>query len=261
MSKGKLLIWMKASLAGLLSLLLLSGCVSSGGDITKKGVDKTKALDLHVRLAKNYVGTGNRESARLHLRKAFEIDKNSAEATDTLGMLYELEGEPALAEKTFKKALKLKKDFTEAHNNYGVFLFSQRRYEEALEQFELAAADLDYDGRAEALVNVGRTSLMLGHDERAHSAFEHATILDRNLAAAYIELADMNLRTQAYADAKQNLDRYMSLMPPNPRALLIGIRLERIFGNRDKEASYALLLKNKFPYSSEYLEYKNSMLH
>lgn len=155
------------SLIALLGAWLLTGCVSTESSPTKEHVDKQKALDLHIRLAKNYVAAGNRESARLHLRKAFDIDKKSPEATDTLAMLYELEGEPVLAEETFKKALKMKKDFTEAHNNYGIYLFSEKRYEDALREFETAAADLDYDGRPEALVNVGRTAQKLGHDERA----------------------------------------------------------------------------------------------
>ncbi|HEY0894045.1 MAG TPA: type IV pilus biogenesis/stability protein PilW, partial [Cellvibrio sp.] len=43
-------------------------------------------------------------------------------------------------------------------------------------------------------------------------------------------------------------------------ALLLGIRLERVFGNKDKEASYLLVLKNRFPYSKEYLEYKQTMM-
>jgi type IV pilus assembly protein PilF len=37
---------------------------------------------------------------------------------------------------------------------------------------------------------------------------------------------------------------------------MLGIQLEKVFGNKDKEASLALILKNNFPYSKEYLEYK-----
>ncbi|HEY7884529.1 MAG TPA: type IV pilus biogenesis/stability protein PilW, partial [Cellvibrionaceae bacterium] len=42
---------------------------------------------------------------------------------------------------------------------------------------------------------------------------------------------------------------------PVPQVLLLGIKIERIFGNNDKEASYALMLKNLYPYSPENLEY------
>ena len=246
-------------LVGVIALLLLASCVETSS--SKRQVDKTKALELHVKLAQGYVSQGNRESARLHLGKAFDIDKKSPEATKVMALLYELEGEPKLAEQTFIKAIKLKDNFSEARNSYGKFLFANKRYEEALKQFEMAAADLGYDGRAEALVNVGRTSIYLGNSIRAKAAFEHAIILDRQLGAAYIELADMCLQAREYAESKQHLDKYLTLNAASSRALLLGIRLERVFGNKDKEASYLLMLKNKFPYSKEYLEYKNTMTH
>lgn len=242
-----------------IAIFLLTGCVSEGGK-PKRHVDKNKSLELHVQLAQGYVDKGNRESARHHLRKAMEINKNSPEAVETLARLYQLEGESKLAEESFQKAIKSKKKFTLARNNYGVFLFSAKRYEEALEQFELAAADLDYDGRAAALVNVGRTALLLGKNERAKAALEHAAVLDRNFADAHLELADINFQAKEYAKSKEHLDRFQALGQQSPRALLLGIRLERIFGNKDKEASYLLVLKNRFPYSKEYLEYKQTML-
>lgn len=254
---------LKLALISIVAVMLLAGCVSenkSGNGKSNRHVDKEKSLELHIQLAQGYIEKGNRESARHHLRKAADIDKNSAEAMEALARLYQLEGEPALAEETFKKAIKRKKNFTLANNNYGVFLFGAKRYEEALAQFELAASDLDYDGRASALVNVGRTALLLGKNDRAKAAFEHATVLDKGIADPHIELADMSFQRQEYADAKKHLDRYQALGQQSARALLLAIRLERIFGNKDKEASYLLVLKNRFPYSKEYLEYKQTMM-
>ncbi len=239
--------------------LFVSGCVSDGNN-SKRPIDKAKSLNLHIQLAQGYVDRGNRESARHHLRKAAEIDKNSPEATETLARLYQLEGESKLAEDAFKKALKGKRNFTLAHNNYGVFLITVKRYEEALEQFEFAAEDLDYNGRSAALVNVGRTALLLGKNDRAKAAFEHASVLDRNSVDAHIELADINFQQKEYSLAKEHLDRAQAIGQQSPRALLLAIRLERVFGNKDKEASYLLMLKNRFPYSKEYLEYKQTMM-
>jgi len=53
---------------------------------------------------------------------------------------------------------------------------------------------------------------------------------------------------------------FESIADSSARSLMLGIRLERVFGNKDKEASLALRLKNKFPYSKELLDYqqKNS---
>ena len=261
MQNNKLLFSVKSVFVCLLMSFLLLGCVSeqvSGKE--KKGPDKAKALELHVQMALGYVEKANRESARHHLTKAFEIDKNSAPATNAMAMLYQLEGEQTLAEESFKLAIKRDKNLTVAHNNYGIFLYNQKRYQEAFTQFELAAADLAYVNRSQALTNVGRAALKLGNEVRAKAAFEHACILDRKNADAFIELADINFQKQEYAEAKRNLDVFESIADNSARSLMLGIRLEKVFGNKDKEASLALKLKNNFPYSKELLDYqqKNS---
>lgn len=241
--------------------LLTAGCVTETNKPNRQSVDKVKALELHIQLAEGYIRNSNRESARHHLRKAFEIDRNSAPATAAMAKLYELEGESKLAEESYRNALRRDRNLTTARNDYGLFLYRKKRYEEALEQFEIAAADLDYDNRARTLVNVGRTARKLGKDERAETVFKHALVLNRQLPSAMIELAEISFLKQDYANAKSYLDLYTTTTRPSARSLLLGIRIERTFGNKDKEASYALALRNLFPYSREYLEYKETMNH
>lgn len=237
--------------------LLLSGCVTeTNSPRSEQNVDKAKALELHTQLANNYIQKGNRESARHHLRKAFDIDRNSPAATAAMARLYLLEGEAKLAEEHFQRALRRDKKLTWARNDYGLFLYRAGRYEEALEQFETAGADLDYDERARVLVNLGRTAVKLGKTERAETVFQHASLLDRQLASPLIELADLAFQRQDYSNAKIYLERYTTLTRPTARSLLLGIRIERTFDNKDKEASYVMALKNLFPYSKEYLQYK-----
>ncbi len=262
MQNNKLLLSFKSVLLCMLMSFFLVGCISEqvqGKE--RKGPDRGKALELHVQMALGYVEKGNRESARHHLTKAYEIDKNSATATNAMAMLYQLEGELTLAEEQFKLALKRDKNLTIAHYHYGIFLYNQKRYQEAFTQFELAAADLGYLNRSQTLTNVGRAALKLDNVVRAQAAFEHAVILDKRNAEAYIELADINFHKQEYADAKRNLDMFVLLTNHTQRSLMLGIRLERVFGNKDKEASLALILKSKFPYSKEYLEYKQKNLN
>ncbi|RYZ95110.1 MAG: type IV pilus biogenesis/stability protein PilW [Moraxellaceae bacterium] len=257
MQNNKLLLSFKSVLICVLMSFFLVGCVSEQiAGKEKKGEDKGKALELHIQMALGYVEKGNRESARHHLTKAFDIDKNSAGATNAMAMLYQLEGELPLAEDQFKLAIKRDKNLTVAHNNYGIFLYNQKRYQEAYTQFELAAADLGFINRSQALTNVGRAALKLGNTVRAQAAFEHACILDRKNADAYIEVADINFQNQEYSEAKRNLDMFVVLANQTPRSLMLGIKLERVFGNKDKEASLALILKNNFPYSKEFLDYK-----
>lgn len=263
MINKKLLLGFKSVLICLFAGILLCGCVSEqiAGKEKRVQQDKGKTLDLHIQMALGYVEKGNRESARHHLKKAFELDSDSAAATNAMAMVYQLEGELALAEEQFRLAIKRDKKLTVAHNNYGIFLFNQKRYEEAFTQFELASADLGYVNRSQSLTNLGRTALKLNNKARAQSAFEHACILDRKNSDAYLELADLNLQAQEYANAKKNLDIFVYLSNHTPRSLMLGIQLEKVFGNKDKEASLALILKNNFPYSKEYLEYKQKYMN
>lgn len=239
---------------GLLLLVLgLSACVSQRSG---QQVDRTAALDSYVQLAMAYIESGNREAARHHLRRAFDLEPKSIPANAALAMLYQLEGEPGLAEERFRWVLRRDPGFSQARNNYAAFLFGQERYKEAFTQFERVSRDLDYEQRDRALLNLGRTALLLDNPDRAKAAFEHAYMLNRRLTPVLLELADVAFKEQNYAQAKRYLDQYSESTRHSPRSLLLGIKIERIFGNKDQEASYALALRNRFPYSNEMLEYQ-----
>lgn len=243
-------------LFALLSLIAVSGCVTTEYGSLASNADPKKAEASYVQLGLAYLQSGNRDASKQNFEKALEINSRSAPANEGMARLYQLDAENELAEKHFKLALRYDSDFPRARNNYGSFLYQHDRYKEAYEQFDAAAEDVDYDNRAVALVNLGRTALKLGRDERARAAFEHALSLQPNLAMAIVELADITYNTGDYAQAKKYLDRHGELARQTPRTLWLGIRLERKFGNRDKEMSYALALKNMYGYSQEYLEYQ-----
>ncbi|WP_347332301.1 type IV pilus biogenesis/stability protein PilW [Marinimicrobium locisalis] len=236
--------------------LSMIGCVTQ---TTGNEVDRKAALDTHYRLALAYLDNRNRDSARHHIQKIFELDDDSAKGLAAQAVLFQLEGEAELAEDRFKQALKEDPGFSQARNNYAAFLYQRERYEDAFEQFEIVSRDLDYDQRARALLSLGRTAQKLERDERAKAAFEHAYNLDPNIAPVLVELAFISFQNEDYAKAKEYLDQYSRVAQQSARTLLLGIKIERIFGNKDKEASYAMALKNRFPYSEEYLEYKREM--
>lgn len=249
---------MTMPLALLLGLMLaLSGCVTTttGGG---PPVDEQKALETHIRTGMAYLQQNNREAAKRHFKKALELNDDVAEAWQGLAILHQLNGEIELAEKTFKKALRGETIISQSstHVAYGRFLYEQERYRDAMEEFETAAGNVDYPSRSTALVWVGRTALKLDKPERAKAAFEHSLNLDRRQTEAVLELAEIAYAERDYPKAKAYLDRFGKLTQHTPRSLWLGIRIERIFGNKDKEGSYAMALKNLYPYSKEALEYK-----
>ncbi len=47
------------------------------------------------------------------------------------------------------------------------------------------------------------------------------------------------------------LTQYFKTSPPTPQALALGIRVERELGNKKAAASYATMLKQRYPNSPE----------
>jgi type IV pilus assembly protein PilF len=221
--------------------------------------DKNKAYDTHLNLGMTYLQRDNREASRRHFEKALKLKPDSAPAHNGLGLLYQLTGEIALAEKSYKRALSEDDSYTQVRVSYGRFLYDQARYPEAYAMFEKAAMDISFQQRALTLTYLGQTALKLGNTIKAKSTFEHAINISSNLTLAMIELGDLYFDEKQYAKSKQYLDQYTNLAGRSARSLWLGIRIERIFGNKDKEASYSLALRNLHPYSQEYLEYKKEL--
>ena len=205
-----------------------------------------------------YLQSEQRDNALRAFSKALELDKNSPEANQGMALVHQLNGETKEAEARFKKALKLQKSDGGAPVmfNYARFLQSQNRCVEANKYFEKASQDFTYSGRAMALYYKGLCEESLGNPKKAVASYEYALNLNRNFALAAIELADKKFVEQDYTAAKRYLDIYSRNSRQSARSLWLGIQIERIFGNKDKEASYALALKNLHPYSKEYLNYK-----
>ncbi|WP_250459902.1 type IV pilus biogenesis/stability protein PilW [Microbulbifer litoralis] len=243
-------------MVGILLTAWLSGCVTTGLP-PKQEIDLDKALETHVQLGLRYLQSGdNREAARQHFLKALELGERDPRAHHGLALLYQSQGELDVAESHFKKALRYGDDFSMAKTNYGVFLYQQERYEEALELFREASADLRYNRRSYALANLGRTALKLGRVEEAEKAYTRALALNEGMPQALLELAELKFDAGAYPEAKRYLDRFSANNRQIPQSLWLGIRIEKVFGNRNKERSYALALKNLYPYSDEALKYK-----
>ena len=233
-----------------------SGSEKSASRHDKKRDKKEEATDNYVQLGLGYLRKGDRQRSRANLLKALERDDTSAAAHNGLALIFQLEDETALAEEHYKKAISFEPELTRVRNNYGVFLFRQKRYEDAEKQFIIASEDINYPRRANILFSIGQIAKQLKKPDEAKQAWEKAIKLNPDLSGPFIELADVYFKSGQYPKAKRYLERYEKLSKPSPRALWLAVRLEHAFGNKDGVASKALALKNMFPYSEEALEYK-----
>ena len=240
----------------LLFLTSLVGCVSSGNIdpmSTSKGRDEARAA--YVQLGVGYLQQGQTERAKVPLKKALEMNSSDPDANATLALVFQAEMEPDLAEQYFRKALSNSHNDARILNNYGSFLYEQKKYKEAYERFQQAAEDNLYTGRSRVFENLGLTAIQLGQRETAREHFTKALHLDRQLSRSLLEMAELSYEDGHYVPAREYYDRFSKVSEQNARSLLLGTRLGKIYDDRNKVASYGLLLKRLYPGTPEYQQY------
>ncbi len=235
---------------------LLVGCVSSGNVdplSTSKGRDE--ARQAYVQLGLGYLQQGQIERAKAPLKSALELDSSDADANAALALVFQAEQEPELTDKYYAKALSSRPKDARILNNYGSFLYEQKRYKEAYERFQQAATDNLYAERARVFENLGMTAMMLGDREAAREHFTKALRLDRQQPRSLLEMAELSYEDRHYVPSRDYYDRFSQLSEQNARSLLLGTRLAKIYDDRNKAASYGLQLKRLYPGTPEYQQY------
>ncbi|WP_336368181.1 type IV pilus biogenesis/stability protein PilW [Marinobacter sp. C2H3] len=258
----------KVSVAFLMvGLVALSGCVTTSTSPFAREADRQEAIQNYVKLATAYIGQGNFERARHHLDRALELDPDNAAALSARGLVENANGEPELAERSFREAIDSDSGYTRGRVYYGAFLYAQGRFQDARNQFMAASRDTDYDDRASVFFNLGLTEERLKELERAETAYTRAVELSRGEPRTLLALSRVLVEEEKYSMASRYYSRLLSIMARNKsvthsaESLYTGIRIARHFGDRDQEASLALMLRNNFPDSVEYQQYKVLISH
>ncbi|MCP1420933.1 type IV pilus assembly protein PilF [Pseudomonas laurylsulfativorans] len=220
---------------------------------TSKGRDEARGA--YVQLGIGYLQQGMTERAKVPLRKALELDGSDPDANAALALVFQAEMEPELADEHFRKALSSRPGDARILNNYGSFLFGQERYKQAYERFEQAAADTLYPERSRVFENLGMTAAKLGERDLARQQLEKALRLNRQQPRALLEMAELSYEDRHYVPARDYYDGFSQLSEQNARSLLLGIRLAKVFEDRDKAASKGLQLKRLYPGTPEYQQY------
>ncbi|MCV4274889.1 type IV pilus biogenesis/stability protein PilW [Pseudomonas capsici] len=237
-------------------VMLLVGCVSTGHvDPLKTPQGREEARKAYVQLGLGYFQQGQTERAKVPLKKALELDNSDPEANAALALVFQAEMEPELADQHFRKALSSSNNDARIVNNYGSFLYEQKRYQEAYERFQQAAADTLYPERSRVFESLGMTALKLNKREEAREHFTKALRLDRQQPRSLLEMAELSYEDGHYVPSRDYYDRFSQLSEQNARSLLLGIRLAKVYDDRNKAASFGLQLKRLYPGTPEYQQY------
>lgn len=226
-------------------------------DASKNTYDPHQAAKIRTEIAGQYIRERKLDKAQQELQRAFESDPRYAPAYDMMGVLLQQEGSPSNLQKAdgfFKKAISIDPEFTQARNNYGVYLAQMKQYNAAMQQFEIAGGTLGYEGRARALENLGSIALKLNQPDKAMQAFNKALDVNSQSLVARMELIDFYMKKGQYQTAQKYYNELTSLMGESnlgSRITLQGIKLAKIYGYTKDQQRLTQKLFDMYPSSDE----------
>nr|WP_298377631.1 type IV pilus biogenesis/stability protein PilW [uncultured Halomonas sp.] len=226
--------------AVLFALIWLSGCaVETGPGLNNAATDAKQALELNTTMAVEYMEQGNLPRAQAKLDRALEIDSDSPRALQVQAMLYQRQGESAMADRFFRRALAIEPGFTQGRNNYAAFLYSQGRIEESCSQLERASQDIKYTNRAQLLTNLGLCQWELGDATASRTSLTRAQAVDPRSARSYLVLARIDHAQGNDQRAWEQLQSFIRLAGTTPESLKLAQQLAIARGDSASAAFYS----------------------
>jgi type IV pilus assembly protein PilF len=232
---------------------LLSACLAMlacSGDPAKEPNERS-ATDLYVLKGVQYLENGRLDVALEDLKHAVELDDSNAEAHNALGVVYERLNQAEDAERQYQRALALDENHAAAANNYGRLLCTEGKYDQAMKRFQTVIDSKSYPTPWLALTNAGLCAKSRGLGADAENYLRKALESNPNFAPALLEMAKLSLENRNFLSARAFLQRFVSVVGPNPEALFIGVQTEQALGNGKDADAYRKKLQKLFPDSKE----------
>ncbi len=228
--------------------LALAGCASNPAS---EGTNADKAADLNAKMGLRYMMQGHYERSMEKLKHALFFDSRHGPAHHYMAVLFQRLNRPEDAEKHFRDAIRAMPDDSALRNNFGVFLCGSGRQDEAEMHFLKVLNDPVYPQRAAVYENLGLCMKRKGDSEKAEAYLRQALSRNTRLSKSLLGMAELSFEKKNYLSARGYLQRYLAVARHTPESLWLGIRVEKVLGNRDALASYEILLKNRFSDSEQ----------
>jgi type IV pilus biogenesis/stability protein PilW len=185
--------------------------------IDAPAVDYKRHVDRGLELIK----ARRMEEAYDALKTAEEMKPDYPETLAGLGYYFREKGDLATAAVYFEKTLAIEPRQWEARNIYGVTLFRQGKYDEALKQLEAAIAidPINSLSLANSLANIAAVQLAKGDAGKALAYFEKAIAANIQYLPARKGLAALLAREGRYAEAAIQYEKLLEAVPEDVDAL------------------------------------------
>jgi type IV pilus assembly protein PilF len=243
-----------------LSLFLLLGLMAcaqapttpeSGRPELVSAREENYQAKVHTDLAVQYYLLRKHAVALQESQIALKADPRYARAYNLLGLVYGDLGEDAQAEANFRRAIELSPQYSEARNDFGYFLCQRGRYDESIVQFDAALTNTLYATPEKALANAGYCLLRKGDLARAEGYVNRALARAPGQPMAIYAMAELQYGLGNPIGARNRLRQLMESGELDASGLWLGVRVERMLGNRESEANYASQLRRRYPESKE----------
>ena len=161
--------------------------------------------------ARSLLQVGHLHEAKKLLSQICQIDKMDAEAWFLLGLINCQLGLMAEATDCSRRAIAVRPDVAEAHNNLGNALLAQGQYQEAAASFVQAIKIKP--GFEEAHNNLGSAYLKLGRLEEAAASFREALRLRPGIPEAHFNLGNVYLKLGRLEEAAASFREALKFRP------------------------------------------------
>ncbi len=244
-------------LAGLLSGLLLAGCVTttSGPGApypSTSAIQKAReAAQIHTALAQQYMLHGDLKGAMKKLHLALKFDDQYVPAHTVLAVLYERIREYGKAEQQYRRAVQLEPRGGSVNNNLGAFLCRTGRVKVSLQYFEKAKKDPFYQTPYVAYGNEATCQLKLGKTGLAIQNFRMALSMKPDYVDGLYQMANIYYKKGDAFRASAFIQRLNSLKHSSPQALKLGYLIEVRLSDKEAAQGYLSRLRIQFPKSEQ----------
>ena len=251
----------RALAASLLCVVALTACVSSPERLQSADRASAQAEPLRQRamrrlaLASAYYEQGLNEVALQEARTAASIDPTFAQAPSLLGLIYQRDNAPELAEHSFRQAMDLAQadpaELASVQHNFGWFLCSQNRFDEGQTQLERAVSQPGYRGAAKTWTVLGLCQQRAQLTEQARTSYQQALQNDPRNTWVRVQLAELMWQSGHPELAQQWLAPALSGPDASAASLWLGVRLAQEQAKSVTRQQLAEQLIHRFPDSPQ----------
>ncbi|MCL4558254.1 MAG: tetratricopeptide repeat protein [Deltaproteobacteria bacterium] len=232
--------------------ILISLFVIFATSCAGKNPEDVKQAGLSYDVGVMLLNRGNYPGAIQQLTSAQRLNPDDPYTANALGLAYYGVGMKPEAERSYKKAIGLKKDYSDAYSNLGVLYLSESKWDLAIDAFHSALSNPLYMSPQITWANMGwayyqmdkldqaerayRSALELlpdmplAHNDlglvylrenrlnEAETEFKTAIYYFKGYTQAYLNLGIVYMRRKNYTEAKKQFETVLTMAPNSPIA-------------------------------------------